>query len=308
MKIIFFTGKGGVGKSTLSAASAWQLSQKHRVLIVSLDPAPNLGDIFDVTLNDKKLQFTDTLALQEVDLKKRSKAYLKREIDVLTGTYRYLQTINLDNYFSILQYSPGIEEYVLLTSIEETVREENDFDYVVFDTPPTGLTLRFLALPKITITWIERLTKIRQTILEKRHTIHRLRGGLDHEETILNYREEDDDALKRLKSLNENYRALNTKLQGPECTVVLVYNPDILSLNESKRLIDGLKDLNLPLRLLINNKVTDDKQDMIKHVNDRMMAYAPQTAMTGVSLSSVLLDAKKTKLYDIPEDLASLFG
>jgi len=61
MKIIFYTGKGGVGKSTMSAASAWQLSRDHRVLIVSLDPAHNLGDIFGVTLNDKTYRVSDTL-------------------------------------------------------------------------------------------------------------------------------------------------------------------------------------------------------------------------------------------------------
>jgi arsenite-transporting ATPase len=51
MKILFYTGKGGVGKSTMAASAAWQLSQKSRVLIVSLDPAHNLGDIFCVSLN-----------------------------------------------------------------------------------------------------------------------------------------------------------------------------------------------------------------------------------------------------------------
>jgi arsenite-transporting ATPase len=171
MKILFFTGKGGVGKSTMSAASAWQLSKKYRVLIVSLDPAHNLGDVFGVVLNHKKQRFTDSLYLKEVNLKKLCREYLQREISVFTDTYRYLQTINLDNYFSVLKYSPGIEEYALLTSIEETVRSERDFDYIVFDTPPTGLTLRFFALPWVTITWIDRLIQIRQDILEKRHTI-----------------------------------------------------------------------------------------------------------------------------------------
>ena len=172
MKILFFTGKGGVGKSTMSAASAWQLSQKHRVLIVSLDPAHNLGDVFGVVLNHKKRRFTDSLYLKEVNLKKLSREYLQREISVFTDTYRYLQTINLDSYFSVLKYSPGIEEYALLTSIEETVRSERDFDYIVFDTPPTGLTLRFFALPWVTITWVDRLIEIRRDILEKRHTIY----------------------------------------------------------------------------------------------------------------------------------------
>ncbi|HQB30606.1 MAG TPA: ArsA-related P-loop ATPase, partial [Syntrophales bacterium] len=140
MKILFFTGKGGVGKSTVAAASAWQISRRARVLIQSLDPAHNLGDIFGVSLGDRKRKISDTLTLQEVDLQKLARDYLERETRVLGETYRYLQVLNLDNYFSILKYSPGIEEYALLTSIERTINEETDFDYLVFDTPPTGLT------------------------------------------------------------------------------------------------------------------------------------------------------------------------
>ena len=262
MKILFFTGKGGVGKSTMSAASAWQLSQSHRVLVVSLDPAHNLGDIFGAALNHKTHRFTDSLYLKEIDLQKLCRDYLQRETRVLTDTYRYLQTINLDHYFSVLKYSPGIEEYALLTSIEETLRSEKDFDYIIFDTPPTGLTLRFLALPRITVTWIDRLMLIRRDILEKRHTIYRIRGILDDKETILSYDEDKDDILKRLKKLKENYQNLSSRLQGEDCGIVLVYNPDTLSLKESKRLIDGLGDLKLPLRLLINNKVQIKYQAM----------------------------------------------
>jgi arsenite-transporting ATPase len=66
MKLLFFTGKGGVGKSSLAAATAWQLSQQHRVLIVSLDPAHNLGDIFGVLLHKKTLKFTDSLSLKNL--------------------------------------------------------------------------------------------------------------------------------------------------------------------------------------------------------------------------------------------------
>jgi len=307
MKILFFTGKGGVGKSTMAASTAWQLSQKKRVLIVSLDPAHNLGDIFGVTIKDEKTPFTEGLSLKEVDLRKLSKEYLKREINVLTDTYRYLQTLNLDNYFSVLKYSPGIEEYALLTSIEKTIREENDFDFILFDTPPTGLTLRFLALPSITITWIDRLIQIRRTILEKRHTIHRLRGPLDDKETILDYKEEDDDVLKRLQRLNDNYQSLNAVLQGENSSVILVYNPDILSLRESGRLIEGLHDLNLPLRLLINNKVTQENEGMSNYVDQRMGQMARGIAIKRVSLSKVLLDGKENKLYDVEEDVASVF-
>jgi arsenite-transporting ATPase len=307
MKILFFTGKGGVGKSTMAAAAAWQLSQKKRVLIVSLDPAHNLGDIFGVTIRGKKVSFTESLSLKEVDLHKLSREYLKREINVLTDTYRYLQTLNLDNYFSVLKYSPGIEEYALLTSIEKTIREEKDVDFIIFDTPPTGLTLRFLALPSITITWIDRLIQIRRTILEKRYTIHRLRGTLDDEETVLDYKEEDDDVLKRLKRLNDNYQSLNAILQGKDSSVVLVYNPDILSLRESGRLIEGLHDLSLPLRLLINNKVTKENEGMSDYIDGKIRNMAAGISIKRISLSKVLLDGKENKLYDIQEDVASVF-
>ena len=289
MKILFVTGKGGVGKSTLSAAMAWQLSQQYRVLIVSLDPAHNLGDIFNMTLKDKKTRYTDTL-------------YLK-EIDVLSNSYKYLQVLNLDNYFSVLKYSPGIEEYALLTGIENTIRDEKEFDYIVFDTPPTGLTLRFLALPRITITWIERLITIRQQILKKRYTIHRIRGSLSDSETVLDYDEQNDRVLTRLRDLHRTYEDLNRKLQGPDTSITLVFNPDILSLKESARLIEGLNDLKLPLRLLINNKVTDENIKMAEEVEGCMMSMVDNIPIERVSLAKGIFDEKTSTLYHIEKDI-----
>jgi arsenite-transporting ATPase len=309
MKILFFTGKGGVGKSTMSAAGAWQLSQKSRVLLVSLDPAHNLGDIFSVTLNQKKTRYTDTLFLKEIDLQELSRDYLKREINVLSSSYTYLQTLNLDNYFSVLRYSPGIEEYALLTSIEEIIRNETEFDYIIFDTPPTGLTLRFLALPRVTITWIDRLILIRQKILEKRYTIQKIRGSLkegeENPEIILEYDEKDDDVLKRLRRLNDNYQALIEILQGNDCSIVLVFNPDILSLKESQRLIEGLNDLNLPLRLMIDNKITEDNTAMADQVEEEIKKFTNNVPVERVYISSGIVECTEGKLCDIPEDIAS---
>lgn len=303
MKILFFTGKGGVGKSTMAAASAWQLSRKARVLIVSLDPAHNLGDIFGVTMRNGNRKFSKTLYLREVNLRELSRAYLEQETGVLSSTYSYLKTLNLDSYFSILKYSPGIEEYALLTSIEKTIRDDTGFDYIIFDTPPTGLTLRFLALPRVTITWIERLMQIRCQILEKRYTIHRIRGTLCSEETVLDYKEEDDDILKRLRKLDENYLALDERLRGGNCHVVLVFNPDILSLRESQRLVEGLRELGLPLRLLINNKVTEINRKMAEFVEEQMKKAAGDVLLERIKQSKILLDGKKGTLYDIRENI-----
>jgi arsenite-transporting ATPase len=307
MKILFYTGKGGVGKSTMAAAAAWQISRRHRVLIVSLDPAHNLGDIFCVTLKNGAKQLTENLHLREVDLKKLSKDYLEREVTVLTDTYKYLQVFNLDRYFSILKYSPGIEEYALLTSIEETVRKEKDFDYIIFDTPPTGLTLRFLALPQVTITWIDRLMQIRRQILEKRYTIQKIRGplkeGQKSPEIRLEFNEDEDGIIQRLKTMKNNYETLNEILQSEDCGVILVFNPDVLSLRESDRLIEGLNDLGLPLRLLIDNKVNDENREMASRVEEEFKKIAGGIPLQRVALSEALYCGAEQKLYDIPEDL-----
>lgn len=311
MKILFFTGKGGVGKSTIAAASARQISRRARVLVQSLDPAHNLGDIFGVRLGNGKKKISETLSLQEVDLQKLAREYLERETRVLGETYRYLQVLNLDSYFSILKYSPGIEEYALLTSIERTVNEENDFDYIIFDTPPTGLTLRFLALPSVTITWVDRLILIREKILEKRHTIQKIRRPLKEGEILreerLKYDAGDDAILRRLRDFRVNYERLNSLLQGAACTVVLVFNPDMLSLRESQRLVEGLRELRLPLRLLVNNKITDRNRDMAEKVEAEMRNTAPDVPVEQVPLSESLYEGNETVLYRIAKDLGDRF-
>ena len=102
------TGKGGVGKSTLSAALSWQLARAgRRVLTASFDPAHNLGDIFGVRLGHRKRKFAANLHLLEVDLARAADVHLKQNIALLQETYSYLQPLNMDRHFKILKYSPG---------------------------------------------------------------------------------------------------------------------------------------------------------------------------------------------------------
>ncbi len=255
MKTLFFTGKGGVGKSTLAATCAWQLSEKGlKVLLVSLDPAHNVGDIFATKVTHSKKRFTRRLYLQEADLEKAAAAYIEQNIDVLTEVYSYTRAFNFDMYFKVLRYSPGVEEYASLTIMEEILRRETGFDYVVFDTPPTGLTLRILALPNISITWVDRLRRIRRQILEKRYTVHNITGKYSEEGYTLPYEEKDDGVMKKLNEIWQRYVNVYKVLKGPDNSIAVVFNPDYLSLRESQRIISGLKDLQLPLRAAFNNK------------------------------------------------------
>ncbi|MEO2152480.1 MAG: ArsA family ATPase, partial [Thermococcus sp.] len=143
--MLFFIGKGGVGKTTSSAATAVALAERgYRTLIVSLDPAHNLGDVFMVKLSDRPKKIAENLYASELDMEGLIKAYLKHLEESMKHTYRYLTVINLEKYFEVLRYSPGIEEYATLEAVREILERGDEWDVIVFDTPPTGLTLRVL--------------------------------------------------------------------------------------------------------------------------------------------------------------------
>lgn len=308
MKVLFFTGKGGVGKSTLSSAAAWQLMEKgNRVLAVSFDPAHNLGDIFHLKLNHRKKRFKRTsLYLQETDMEKAAAEYINANMSVLKEVYSYLTTLNFDAYFDILKFSPGVEEYAALTSLERIIREEqHEFDYLVVDTPPTGLTLRILALPRITIAWLDRLIKIRRHILEKRYTIHNLSGQFNEEGTKLPYTEKDDKVIQKLYQMRSTYAVLEAFLQGDNSTVTVVFNPDYLSLKESHRLLAGIHELSLPISTIFNNKVCDKNRRVAEDVEKDLLKTYPALRVERVEL----IDHIEPTCYIMDTDItASLQG
>ena len=171
----FFLGKGGVGKTTSSAAFALALARAgKRVLVASLDPAHNLGDVLGVKLTGTPSEVEPHLYALEIDLNFWVDRYLKESRDELATTYSYNLTLNLDSFFDIMKYSPGTEEYAMLWAIEHIrCNLAGDYDIVVYDTPPTALSLRFLAMPAISKLWIAELTKLRERILKKRNKIGR---------------------------------------------------------------------------------------------------------------------------------------
>jgi arsenite-transporting ATPase len=169
MKVIFVVGKGGVGKTTCAAAVAFSVSKGHNTLIVSLDPAHNLGDVFATPLSGKAVKVKENLAGLEVDMEGAIRSYLEQSSRKLKDMYGYLKAINIEGYLDTIRLSPGIEEYATLEAMQRIISEhEGKSEIIVFDTPPTGLTLRVLALPKVSLIWGERLVKLRKEILSKR--------------------------------------------------------------------------------------------------------------------------------------------
>ncbi len=260
-RVIFVIGKGGVGKTTTSASIAVALAERgYKTLIVSLDPAHNLGDVFMTKLGDKPKKLADNLYASELDMEKLIKSYLKHLEENLKHTYRYLTVINLEKYFEVLSYSPGIEEYATLEAIRDILMDGDKWDVIVFDTPPTGLTLRVLALPKISMIWADKLIEIRRKILEKRAAIANIQGPqrfrIGEKEVELPTEEDKDEVMKELRKYRSEVQFVEEVITNPKKTsVVAVMNPEALPLYETVRAREALKKFKVPFRLIVVNKV-----------------------------------------------------
>ncbi|HDO06718.1 MAG TPA: ArsA family ATPase, partial [Bacteroidetes bacterium] len=175
-KNIFFLGKGGVGKSTSSALTALHLAESgKKIQLVSLDPAHNQSDIFENKFAEKAIKITDNLTVREVEIDVWVKKYLSDIQFQVKRSYSYLTAFNLENYLDIIKYSPGIEEYALLMAYRSIRQKAKDVDYIIFDMPPTALTLKFLTLPHLSLLWLDNLMALRNKIIEKRQIITKVK-------------------------------------------------------------------------------------------------------------------------------------
>jgi len=116
------------------------LAQKgFKVLIVSLDPAHNQCDIFEKSFSDRPAQIAPNLSAIEIDQDYWIRRYLKDVQNQIKRTYSYLMAFNLEKYFEVIKYSPGLEEYALILAFKEIQQKFSHLDYLVFDMPPTTL-------------------------------------------------------------------------------------------------------------------------------------------------------------------------
>lgn len=251
-QLVFFIGKGGVGKSTTSALTAVYLASKsHKTLLVSMDPAHNQRDIFEQNFSEKPKKVSETLMVREVDTDFWIEKYLKETTDQIKETYKYETAFNLQNYFNVLQFSPGLEEYALLLAFEDTLHNYSDRDFIVFDMAPTALTLRFFSLPFITLIWLEELLTLRSQIYKKKEIISKIK---------LAGREIEQDRVKaKLESLIGNYENLQQQFLSETTRVNLVMNNDKLSFSEAFRIRQKLSDIRIKIDRIVINKLAQDE-------------------------------------------------
>ncbi len=133
-RLVFFLGKGGVGKTTLSSATASALARQGRkVLIVSLDPAHNLGDVFGIRLRNEPTPMAERLDGIEVDVAEWVARYLDESRREIKANYAYSMSLNLESFLDILKFAPGTEEYAVLWAIEHVHQTyAGAYDTIIF--------------------------------------------------------------------------------------------------------------------------------------------------------------------------------
>jgi arsenite-transporting ATPase len=268
------------------------------VLLNSIDPAHNLHDIFQVSLGSKPKQIIPGLQAMETDLDQWVKKYLKDTERDFRSVYKYQEAFNLHRYFKTLKYSPGLEEYAVLLALVDTLRRFADRDYIVFDTPPTALTLKFLALPDVSLLWLQELSQFRQLILDKEQIITRIKQGRKQGSR------ERDPILGKIADMVDLYRGMAELLKDPDTTrTFLVLNPDELSLAESHLIWKELSNLGMQIPYLILNKAQADGEfvkQIEKHFPHTRTIVLP--AIAGKELTGIeTLDA-----VPLPLDVSEL--
>ena len=163
-KVLFFGGKGGVGKTTVSAATALaRANEGAKVILISTDPAHNLGHLFDRKIGPRPVRIMAGLDALELDPDNTVDAHMRE----VSSALHELMPVNLhkeiDKHMLLSRGAPGMQEAALLERIAEIVEEGiNEYDLIVFDTAPSGHTARLMVLPEMMTAWTEGLIKRRE--------------------------------------------------------------------------------------------------------------------------------------------------
>jgi len=249
-RYLFFGGKGGVGKTTCAAAKALCLGKEYKTLIISTDPAHSLSDSFGVKIGSEETHIIDKLYAVEISAKKLGVGEGKTGEVGESGLEPGAGGDMMSMFGDILSdprsmEMPGMDEYAAL--LEFTKYIESDYEKIIFDTAPTGHTLRLLTLPDMLDSWIGKLIKIRLQMEQFMGMIRGLFGNA-----------EEDKSLEALEDMKKRLRLVKSILTGPETSFTMVMIPEQMSVFESERYIKTLLENDITVGNIIVNRMTPE--------------------------------------------------
>jgi arsenite-transporting ATPase len=255
--IVLYGGKGGVGKTTCAAAHALARSRSGaRTLVVSTDPAHSLGDAFERDVGADPTDVADSLAAVEVDPETGQAAY-RGVVEALAAEFRdaglRLDDADLERLFEA-GLIPGGDEVAALEYIARYA--DADYDTVVFDTAPTGHTLRLLDLPDVLAETLGVAGDVQQRV---RRTARAARSMVLGPAAYWGGGSDDADAVT---TLHDRIEAVGALLRNPERTSFrVVLTPERMAIAESERLVARLRAADVPVASLVVNRLFTNPED-----------------------------------------------
>ena len=254
--VLFFGGKGGVGKTTMAAVAALDMASRgHRTLLVSTDPAHSTGHVLQAELGDRPRRVAEGCWAMEVDPEREADRYIEAVKSRVESAAPPRLLGEVYRQIDIARVSPGAVESALFDRFTHILEDEGeDYDRIVFDTAPTGQTLRLLSLPELMTTWIGGLIKRRKKVGALSQMWKNVAGSeaadLEH-----------DPLLRALEERRDRFQEARRVLTDTRRTAfVFVVIPERLPIWETEKAVEALSKHGVPVGAIVVNLVLPDRE------------------------------------------------
>jgi arsenite-transporting ATPase len=266
-RYVMFGGKGGLGKTTFSAATAWWLAQQgKKVLVFSVDPQASLSDIFQQDIFGKgPVKIIDNLWAQEIDADRHIKEYQDEVRQKIRDMYGLDEVpAEIEDYIQAASAEPAMEESAIFDSVVDIV-VQGDYDYYIYDLVPLGHALYYLSMAKVYDEWIGKITHLREEMREYEEVAARMKRQKEVEE---------DQILGELQYIRGRINSASRILTDRERTAFFfVIVPEEMILLDTRKAAELFARFDVPIGGYVVNRVLPEelaRQDVPAYLKNRM--------------------------------------
>ena len=266
-RYIMFGGKGGLGKTTFSAAAAyWLAKQGYKVLVFSVDPQASLSDIFEKNIFGKgPVEIMPNLYAQEIDADQRIREYqdeIRQKILDMYGLEEVPEEI--ENYIQAASAEPAMEESAIFDEVVDIV-VSGEYDYYIYDLVPLGHALYYLSMASVYDQWIDKITGLREEMAEYDQVAAVMKRDKESEEDMI---------LKELQYIKHRINASSSILTDKEKTAFyFVLVPEEMIILDTQKAAGLFAKYDVPLSGYIVNRVIPEelaKSNIPEYLRNRM--------------------------------------
>jgi arsenite-transporting ATPase len=257
--VLFFGGKGGVGKTTMASALALRSADAgDRTLLVSTDPAHSTSDILETNLGAEPREVTDSFWAMELDPGHEADRYISGVKDRIAESTAPRLLAEVERQIDIARVSPGAEEAALFERFARLIEEAGSrFDRIVFDTAPTGQTLRLLSLPELMSAWIGGLIGQRKKVNTLGRMWRNVAGAAAGDSPT-----GEDPVLEALEERRATFHRARQVLSDEALTsFVFVLTAERLPIWETEKAVSALTKYGIPVGAVLVNRVLPSEAD-----------------------------------------------